>query len=159
VRRYRQAHPEKGRESARRYRQAHPEQQREQRRQYLVANSEKEREYGRRYRQAHPEKVSERHRRYRLTNPGKNRLKQQKRRALKRGVLTEPINPDTIYLRDKGVCQICHKKVSRSEASLDHIIPLKNRGPHTMANLQLTHRRCNFRRGAGRLPAQQRLAL
>lgn len=56
----------------------------------------------------------------------------------------EKVDPLYIYERDNWRCGICGKKVTkRSEASLDHIIPLSKGGGHTAVNLQLAHRLCN----------------
>lgn len=63
----------------------------------------------------------------------------------------------TIIARDRSRCGICGKKVSPQEMSIDHIIPLSAGGTHAAINLQVAHKRCNSRRGAGRIPAQMRL--
>ena len=137
-RRYYQEHREKKHEQQRRYQKAHPERARE----YRKAHIKQRRESTRRSRQRHPEI---------------GRRAAHKRRALERGAKIGPIKPDAIYTRDNGICQICKRRVAKREASLDHIVPLSKGGSHTMANLQLAHRRCNYKRGAGRIPAQTRL--
>lgn len=55
-----------------------------------------------------------------------------------------------IYERDGWVCQVCNKKVNKNLkypapmcASIDHIIPLVDGGPHTKRNTQLAHLYCN----------------
>ncbi len=59
-----------------------------------------------------------------------------------------------IYERDKGICQLCFKKVlfndklpMRERPVLDHIIPLSKDGEHKESNLQLTHWHCNSSKG------------
>lgn len=60
-----------------------------------------------------------------------------------------------VYRRDKGICQICFFPIIINSkfwsASLDHIIPrCKMEVPdHSAANLRLTHKWCNSRRGDG----------
>lgn len=58
------------------------------------------------------------------------------------------------YLTDKcgGRCGICGSIVADDadgldRASPDHIIPLSRGGPHTLANLQLSHLGCNYAKG------------
>lgn len=55
--------------------------------------------------------------------------------------------------RDGWKCGICRRKVDRTlpypdprSPSLDHIIPLSERGPHTYANCRITHLGCNTAR-------------
>lgn len=63
-----------------------------------------------------------------------------------------------LYVRDKGICQICGlvcfypgNPESVLYPSIDHIIPLGNdplkRGGHTWKNVQLAHRICNSHKG------------
>lgn len=63
-----------------------------------------------------------------------------------------------VFARDRGICALCEHPVDFSEASIDHIIPVSQwdwgaapRGPHTLTNVQLSHARCNIRKG-GRMP-------
>lgn len=49
-----------------------------------------------------------------------------------------------ILKRDKGICQICNKRInSAKEFSLDHIIPKSKGGSGARENLQLAHKKCN----------------
>lgn len=66
-------------------------------------------------------------------------------------------NLDLLGERDAWRCHICGKHVNRNEASQDHIIPASQGGSSDLVNLALAHRKCNSRRGAGRIPAQMRL--
>lgn len=59
-----------------------------------------------------------------------------------------------IYERDGGRCHICRHAVSRSDFTLDHLIPLSKGGNHTVLNVAVAHRKCNSQRATGRLPAQ-----
>lgn len=61
----------------------------------------------------------------------------QKRGALKK-----------LLKRQGGQCALCGQLVARNNANLDHIIPTSQGGPDRFWNLQATHKRCNFLRGA-----------
>ena len=83
----------------------------------------------------------------------------QRYQVLKRNAYTESVSFQAIMERDRMMCGICHKRVARKALSFDHIIPLSWGGAHVGTNLQVAHRFCNASRGAGRLPAQMRLAI
>lgn len=74
-------------------------------------------------------------------------------RARKAGVEYESINHYEIFERDDWTCQICREPVDRELphpnplcASLDHIVPLEDGGPHLRANVQLAHLSCNSKK-------------
>lgn len=70
------------------------------------------------------------------------------RRALRLGSPNaERFSLDEIYERDGRRCHLCSKSVKRSEATMDHLIPLSLGGPHTRANVALAHRSCNSSKG------------
>jgi len=81
-----------------------------------------------------------------------------RRRARLQGVQQEAIKLDILFTRDAGRCGICGKAVQNGDGSIDHIVPLCLGGNHTWSNVQLAHKNCNCKRGAGRLPAQMRLS-
>jgi 5-methylcytosine-specific restriction endonuclease McrA len=61
-----------------------------------------------------------------------------------------------IYVRDQGVCGLCHRDIGDALWEIDHIVPRAFGGGHEDVNLRLTHKLCNARRGDGRprgLPA------
>ena len=95
---------------------------------------------------------------YYLTHKEERYIHTLHRRALIRKATIGPIDLQRIMARDRMICGICHKRVAKKDFSLDHIIPLSLGGPHTEDELQVAHRSCNTKRGAGRLPAQIRLA-
>jgi hypothetical protein len=96
--------------------------------------------------------------RARAKNPLPHREEARRRRALLRGAaFVEHVSLDELYARDNRRCHICKKIVKRTEASMDHLIPVSQGGPHSWANVALAHISCNASRGAGRLPAQLRL--
>jgi hypothetical protein len=51
-----------------------------------------------------------------------------------------------LMTRDKGICWLCRKFVSREYATRDHVIPYSHGGPNHEANLKLAHRKCNEKR-------------
>ena len=48
-----------------------------------------------------------------------------------------------LYIRDRGVCQICLRPVSLEEFTIDHVIPKSKGGPDKQENLQIAHDECN----------------
>lgn len=82
------------------------------------------------------------------------RASNAKRRALARGNAVESVDYDRVAERDEWTCGICGEPVDRSlrfpdpaSKSIDHVLPIEAGGSHTYANVQLTHLRCNFRKG------------
>lgn len=77
----------------------------------------------------------------------------QRRHKLKRAPGSETFDRREIFERDGWVCALCEKPVDPDlaypdlmSASLDHRIPLAENGPHTRANAQCAHLRCNVTR-------------
>lgn len=140
---YRRTHPERLAKQAK-YRAEHLEEIRAQQRGMTAYHVAKNREWQKR-------------------NPERYRANKQRagmvRRARKRGTQIEPVDTDAIVARDRSICGICGRKVERKDLSFDHIVPLSRGGPHTEANLQVAHWRCNVKRGAGRIAGQMRLPL
>ena len=50
--------------------------------------------------------------------------------------------------RDGYVCRLCGGPVEPSDVHLDHILPVVRGGRDCESNLQVTHSRCNLRKGA-----------
>lgn len=78
----------------------------------------------------------------------------QVRRARERSVEFEHFHDREIFERDRWRCGICRKRINPSlshphpmSASLDHVIPISEGGPHTRANTRAAHFRCNVSRG------------
>lgn len=86
----------------------------------------------------------------------------QRRRALKRGVLSEPYTLAEIAERDRWRCHICRGAVPKrllgrdgyhpKGPSIDHLVPLALGGDDVRGNVALAHHRCNTLKGAT-LPA------
>ena len=70
-----------------------------------------------------------------------------RRRAALAAVPSEPIDIETLYVRDGGICQLCNTPVSRQDASIDHKVPISLGGPNLWSNVQLAHFTCNARKG------------
>lgn len=66
------------------------------------------------------------------------------RRARKRNQFIESINPLVVFDRDKGICGICKKPVSKDDFHVDHVIPISKGGLHCYANVQSAHPFCNM---------------
>lgn len=152
------ANPEKERARSAAYSAANPEKERARRAAYRAANPEKVREWFAAYRAANLEKLRAWSAAYSAANPEKGRERSAVRRARqRRASVVERVQLAALYERDKGVCQLCHKKVKLADASIDHIIPIsKDETEHSYRNTQLAHLRCNSARG-NRGPAQIRM--
>lgn len=85
------------------------------------------------------------------------------RRAWKYAVGYEKFSPKEIYDRDGWRCGVCRKMISKKprhpdpmSVSLDHKISLSRGGPHSRANTQPAHLRCNIRKNKyDALPGEQ----
>lgn len=85
------------------------------------------------------------------------------RRARRVGATVEAFTNAEIIERDRWICGLCHKKISKRlrwphtrSASVDHIVPLSEGGAHSRANVQAAHLGCNLSKGVG---GSQQLAL
>lgn len=65
---------------------------------------------------------------------------------------------ENVYTRDKGKCQYCSLKVSRPEATYDHVLPRTQGGQTRWENIVIACVPCNQRKG-GRTPEQARMRL
>jgi 5-methylcytosine-specific restriction endonuclease McrA len=65
---------------------------------------------------------------------------------------------ENVYARDRGRCQYCARKVTRSEATYDHVVPRKLGGHTGWANIVIACVGCNQKKG-GRTPEQAKMAL
>lgn len=66
--------------------------------------------------------------------------------------MSERLNLNIIYERDKRLCWICllldkPAYVKRKDASRDHYMPTSEGGSDDYENLRLAHKSCNSRRG------------
>lgn len=79
---------------------------------------------------------------------------ENRRRARRAAVVTEPVDFQKVWDRDQGICHLCGDPVDASlrhphplSKSLDHVVPLARGGHHAMSNAALAHLICNIRKG------------
>ncbi len=65
---------------------------------------------------------------------------------------------ENVFLRDKGRCQYCRRKLTLKEATYDHVIPRSMGGPTRWDNIVICCFACNQKKG-GRTPEQARMQL
>ena len=66
------------------------------------------------------------------------------------------VEPQSIFERDRWLCQICFRPIPRTlispfdpqRATIDHRLPLAAGGSHTFYNLQAAHLGCNSGKGS-----------
>lgn len=75
---------------------------------------------------------------------------------VKRPFAPRKLSKKEIFLRDQYTCQYCGKKTQ--DLTLDHVVPRRQRGPHTWENVVAACPRCNLRK-AGRTPAEASMKL
>lgn len=114
-------------------------------------HADKKRAYWREYRKTRRLQVQASVRRWQKAHPERmrelKRKSEAKRRARKRMLPVEDVDPRLVFERDGGICGICGESIDPSDWHLDHIIPLAQGGPHTYANTQATHPFCNLSKG------------
>lgn len=81
--------------------------------------------------------------------------KNRRRRAAKRGGVSEPYSMEEIAVRDGFQCGLCGGEVPMTAKvpdllapTIDHKVPVSKGGDDTRANVQLAHFRCNSVKGA-----------
>jgi hypothetical protein len=82
------------------------------------------------------------------------------------GAAVEDFTVWDVYERDDGRCYLCDLPTltyldegrKPASASLDHVVPIQQGGPHTLDNVRLTHFRCNAVKGH-RTPDEARAVL
>ena len=91
-------------------------------------------------------------------------IQKLKRERRLKSVVVERFTSEEIFERDGHRCQLCLRKLEMGKTvphplapTIDHIVPLADGGPHTRANVQAAHFKCNSLRG-NRGAAQLRLA-
>lgn len=125
---------------------------------YYARNREKRIEQRRRHRTLHLEEAQaydrarstperrEKTEQWRKNNLERSRGHKQAYKARKKNLFVENVDPRTVFDRNSGVCQICHKPIGDAKWHIDHVIPLALGGPHEYANTQLSHATCNLKK-------------
>jgi len=99
-------------------------------------------------------------RRWLVANRDRHNALHRAREARKRGAsTTEPVSRMAIYVRERGVCYLCSRQVSRRKFHLEHVEALVLGGAHTAANVRVAHPLCNLRKGRKRVAVQLSLAV
>ena len=130
------------------YYEAHREEEKAAATAWTYANYERFLTLARERYEADPDKFKARAVAYRAGNPAKINELGARRRARKRAAFVMPVSLAAIYDRDKGRCGICGGFVELARASMDHVIALSRGGTHEPDNVQLSHLRCNLKKGA-----------
>ena len=131
----------------------------EHRKAWRAANPEQVKAWHATWRAANREHIRERQRpttaKYRQEHPEAVRALAHARRVRIYGVESEDFSLEDVIARDGWICGICGGPVDASAKgrssgapSLDHVIPISQGGPHTLANAQLAHFGCNAGKGA-----------
>jgi len=60
---------------------------------------------------------------------------------------TPQLNANSLWERDKGICQYTRKKLRRDEATMDHVIPKSKGGRKAWDNIVLAHKEVNLKKG------------
>jgi len=77
---------------------------------------------------------------------------------VKLGQRRPPLTKLNLLARDSFSCQYCQKKLSRIEATFDHVLPRSQGGDSSWENLVIACPPCNRKKG-GRTPKQARMTL
>lgn len=85
--------------------------------------------------------------RRRLRDPLYERAEAALTRARQEGVHIEDVDYHAVLDRHGMLCGICGGVVDQADLTFDHIQSMRLGGPHTEANLQITHMACNSRKG------------
>jgi 5-methylcytosine-specific restriction endonuclease McrA len=79
-------------------------------------------------------------------------------RLLKRRKPVVRFSRENVFARDQGRCQYCRRKVSRAEATYDHVVPRSQGGGTNWENIVIACVPCNQHKG-GRTPEQAHMKL
>lgn len=137
------------REGARKYREADPQKHRDSSRKWAAANRDRVRENNSNWYEANKDWAAEQNRNWQKVNPEKRKIINQNRRAKVRGSggkLSSNI-VQTLMALQKGKCTCCGKSL-KSGHHLDHVIPIALGGMNDDSNVQLLTPKCNLSKGA-----------
>lgn len=118
-----------------------------QQKEYAAAHKDEVRAKSARHYQANRAVRREQMRAWAATNPERwrdlRRTHDMASRARQAGCEVEVVRYSEIVARDGMVCGICGGQVEPGDLSLDHIVPIKQKGPHRADNLRVAHLSCN----------------
>ena len=150
------------REYEKRYWEKNPEKLKEKRsrngRVWRERYPEKAREKTAKWRNANPDKVREIAKRSRDNSPGKSMRDWRSRRARLAEVISEKYTEEQVLAKWGTDCHICGEAIDleapRSPGTpgwevslhLEHVIPLKKKGPDTIDNVKPSHGLCNLKK-------------
>lgn len=164
---WRLANPEKAKEKDARSREKHREARLAREREYREKNREKRNAESREYHRKNRGKRLEQMAAWRAVPENAERLRiasakweqanperykailvrcRHRRRARARKAFVEDLDMVALVLRDEGRCGICGDPLTGPDFHVDHVVPLAKGGLHMMANVQLAHPRCNWRK-------------
>ncbi len=69
-----------------------------------------------------------------------------------------PCNRKFLFIRDASTCQYCGKSLTRSDGTLDHVVPRSQGGQLSWTNIVLACKTCNQRKGS-RTPEEAGMSL
>jgi 5-methylcytosine-specific restriction endonuclease McrA len=136
-------------EVTKKYRNSHKEELKQKCKKYYQDNHEKEKERKLKDYRQNKNLWNDRRRKYDSSSHGKNNNRKWSSfgRAKKLSSLTEIVDPEKVFSRDKGICHICGCPVQEENWEMDHVIPLSVGGNHTYENVAVSHRSCNRKKG------------
>lgn len=128
-------------------------------RQWAAENPEAAAANGKAWRDANPERCAELLAAWQAENPWHASAYSFTKRRRQYGLpdeIAELVDPDVLFERDGGVCQLCLGIVDRSlvfpdpmAQTVDHVVPVVDPAcTHSYANTQLAHWDCNRRKNA-----------
>lgn len=111
---------------------------------WVRANPERAAARSREYRRTHLAQVTAQQREWHLRNPERSSATIAARKARKRGADAERIYRSVVWERDGGTCRLCGIPADPGQWHLEHLVPLSRGGPHTYANVAVSHPACNL---------------
>ena len=143
---YRLANPESVRARQKRWELKNTEKEKDRKHAFYLENKELFRERGKIWAKNNPEKENQKKRNWRANNPEKALQERHKyRKKLKQNGIYEISEKDLKKLVSADVCYYCQKK---DKLTLEHIIPVSRGGRHSIGNLVMVCKHCNFSKQA-----------
>lgn len=79
-------------------------------------------------------------------NQDKRADNEARRRAAIKTATVEKVSRLVVWERDGGICYICDLPADPARWHLDHTVPINVGGPHSYANVAVSHPSCNMRK-------------